>query len=176
MLEIGSGTGQHACYFANALPDITWQPTELSENIPTIKLWLGEHSLTNVHEPVELDVDAHPWPVAVVNASVDVCFTCNTFHIVSWESVCSIFRGCQSVLAGSGKLYAYGPFTVKGKHISPSNEEFDQWLRESDPDSGVRDITELNKLAKNYGFLACRRIDMPANNFMLVWDVATSQN
>lgn len=169
VLEIGSGTGQHACYFANALTDIIWQPTELSENIPTIDLWLSEHSLANVLDPIELDVDVHPWP----DASADVCFTCNTFHIVSQASVCSIFQGCQSVLAGSGKLCVYGPFTIEGKHIGAGNEEFDQWLRESDPNSGVRDITQLDEIARQFGFTACRRIEMPANNFMLVWELAT---
>jgi len=169
VLEIGSGTGQHACYFMEALPDITWQPTELQSNIPAIQSWLSEyHSLTNILEPVVLDVDIHPWSVA----QADVCFTSNTFHIVSESSVRSIFKGCQSVLAKAGKLCVYGPFSIGGIHVSSSNEEFDRWLSDSDPVSGIRDLLKLDEVASQFGFAACRRIKMPANNFILVWERA----
>jgi len=169
VLEIGSGTGQHACHFAQALPDVVWQPSELAANIPVINSWLGEHDFNNVPQPVELDVNEHPWPVA----SADVCFTCNTFHIVSTDSVRSIFQGCQSVLGGAGKLIVYGPFIINGEHTSASNEEFDQWLKQSDPASGVRDLTELDDVAAQFGFTVCRRIEMPANNFIVVWEITS---
>jgi len=167
ILEIGSGTGQHACYFGAALVDVVWQPTELEENIQTIESWLAEYKLSNVLDPIVLDVDVHPWPVE----RADVCYTCNTFHIVSEASVRSIFKGCQSVLNPGGKLCVYGPFTVDGEHISPSNEAFDQWLSDSDPASGVRDLGKLNVMAELFGFKAARRMDMPANNFMLIWEL-----
>lgn len=170
VLEIGSGTGQHACYVGSAMPDIVWQPTELRENISAIESWLDEYKLSNVQVPVVLDVNHHPWPVP--QASADVCFTCNTFHIVSETSVVSVFKGCESVLGKSGKLMVYGPFTIDGEHVSPSNEEFDQWLHDSDPNSGVRDLTELDNIAHTFGFAPSRRIEMPANNFMVVWEIA----
>jgi len=167
VLEIGSGTGQHACYFANALKDVVWQPSELAANITAIKKWLAESELNNVLEPIILDVNIKPWPIA----SADACFTCNTFHIVNMNSVRAIFKGCKSVLGKSGKLCVYGPFTIDGKHTSPSNKDFNQWLQDSDPNSGVRDLTQLDKIAQTYGFAPCRRIEMPANNFMVVWEV-----
>lgn len=167
VLEIGSGTGQHACYFANALKDVVWQPSELTTNIAAIKSWLAEAALNNVLEPIVLDVNIKPWPFE----SADACFTCNTFHIVSMKSVRAIFSGSKSVLGQSGKLCVYGPFSIDGKHISPSNKDFDQWLQDSDPESGVRDLTQLDEIAQTNGFAPCRRIEMPANNFMVVWEV-----
>jgi len=168
VLEIGSGTGQHACFFAGALTDIVWQPTELAENITGITRRINLSGLTNVSEPVVLDVNNQTWPIN----NADVCFTCNTFHIVSIDSVRSIFKGCASVLGDAGKLCVYGPFTIDGKHVSPSNIDFDQWLRDSDPNSGVRDLSELDEIALSFGYTTCRRIEMPANNFIVVWEIA----
>lgn len=167
VLEIGSGTGQHACFFAAALPNIVWQPTELKQNIPAITRWVGEENLDNILDPIELDVDVRPWPIK----QADVCYTCNTFHIVSLQSVHSIFKGCIAVLADGGKLCVYGPFSVDGQHTSTGNERFDQQLREADPASGVRDLSELNVMAQQLGFVACRHVQMPANNFLVVWEV-----
>ena len=168
VLELGSGTGQHACFLAAGLPDVVWQPTELAGNIDGIRQWLAESDLSNVREPVVLDVDVHPWPVD----RADVCFTCNTFHIVSEASVRSIFEGARAVLGATGKLCVYGPFMIDGQHVGPGNRDFHQWLLDSDPESGVRDLTELDELAKLCGFAASQRIEMPANNFMVVWERA----
>jgi len=128
---------------------------------------LAEYKLSNVLAPVILDVNKHPWPVS----NADIGFTCNTFHIVSQDSVRSIFKGCQSVFGEKGKLCVYGPFIIDGKHTSTSNADFDQWLRDSDPCSGVRDLTELDKLAQTFGFAPSRRIKMPANNLIVVWEI-----
>lgn len=168
VLEIGSGTGQHACYFAKALPGVVWQPTELAENIATINDWLHEESLNNVLAPIVLDVDQQPWPVS----KFDVCFTCNTLHIVSEDSVHSIFNGCKSVLESGGKLIVYGPFSIDGEHNSQGNREFDLSLRNANPESGIRDLTELDKLASHYDYIPSRRIDMPANNKIVIWEMA----
>lgn len=167
VLEIGSGTGQHACHFAPALPHVVWQPTELESNIDGIRQWLREHQPSNVLGPVVLDVNVHPWPVA----QADVCFTCNTLHIVSESSVSSIFKGARSVLRDAGRLLAYGPFLVDGEHVGSGNEEFDRWLRSENPDSGVRDLSALDVLAHTSGFGPHRRIEMPANNFLVIWQL-----
>lgn len=166
VLEIGSGTGQHACHFANALPHIQWQPTELAENIPTINSWLDEQELSNVLPPIVLDINHHPWPVK----KADACFTCNTFHIVGEQSVLSTLKGCSEVLGNKGKLIVYGPFRINGKHTSASNEDFNGWLREQDPKSGILDLNELDKVAISHEFKPCRKIVMPANNYMIVWE------
>jgi hypothetical protein len=168
VLEIGSGTGQHACFFAQALPHVLWQPSELGDNIAGIELWLDEAGLSNVLAPLVLDVNAQPWPVT----RADACFTCNTLHIVSTDSVAAIFKGARAVLGDAGKLCVYGPFKIDGKHTSPSNHDFSQWLVDSDPRQGVRDLTDLDRLAQGCGFSPSRRIDMPANNLFVVWDVA----
>ncbi len=167
VLEIGSGTGQHACYFSAALPHILWQPTELKENIPAIQQWMQEQHCSNLLEPKILNVDDQPWPYQ----NIDTCFTCNTFHIVGQSSVKSIFNGCKSVLHESGKLCVYGPFALKGKHTSESNEHFDHQLRASNPNSGIRDLFVLDDIAQQHGFKPHRKLAMPANNFFVVWEI-----
>lgn len=166
VLEIGAGTGQHACHFAKAFPKVIWQPTELEENIPAIRSWLSEHQLENINDPMVLDVDYLPWPID----SADICYTCNMFHIVSMESVASIFKGASMVLGDEGKLCVYGPFAVSGRHTSQSNAQFDLQLRTSDPASGIRDLSELDAIAAGFGFNTATQIAMPANNLFVVWD------
>lgn len=172
VLEIGSGTGQHACYFANALPHLTWQPTELKHNIAAVNSWISTQKLDNILGPLELDVDVQPWPVK----SAQACFTCNTFHIVSMDSVRAIFGGAKSALKDGGKLCVYGPFSINGKHTSAGNEQFDQQLRLESTVSGIRDLTELDKIAQSLGFTACRKIEMPANNLLVVWEISLQQS
>lgn len=167
VLEIGSGTGQHACFFAESLPGILWQPTELKQNIPGIEFWINETPIKNVLPPKELDVDVHPWP----DIGADVCYTCNTFHIVSMQSVKHIYQGCKALLGNSGKLCVYGPFSINGQHNSSGNAAFDQQLRASNPDSGIRDLSQLDKLAQQSGFSTYRSTKMPANNLFVVWEI-----
>jgi len=160
VLEIGSGTGQHACYFGQALKHIIWQPTDLQQNLPAINAWLNEAELENVLTPKLLDVNDYPWSVN----PVDVCYTCNTLHIVDMSSVDALFKGCRRALVPNGLLCAYGPFKVNGEHTSSSNREFDLWLRERDPNSGLRDLKDLDAIATSYGFAANRNVPMPANS------------
>lgn len=166
VLEIGAGTGQHACFFAEAFPEVTWQPTELEENLTAIRSWLSEHPGDNIAEPMVLDVDSHPWPID----AADICYTCNTFHIISMQSVRSLFAGASTVLGDAGKLCVYGPFAVAGRHTSQSNELFDQQLRTADPASGIRDLTELDAIAAEYSFQPATHVAMPANNLFVVWE------
>ena len=170
VLEIGSGTGQHACHFASHLPSVTWIPSDLHQNLLAIQARIDEVKLNNVLIPVDLDVNQTPWPIL----HADVCYTCNTFHIMSLDSIKSFFRGCQQVLDSSGKICVYGPFFVADMHTAESNVRFDQMLRHSDPLSGVRDLDVLNAIAAEHHFTDARCVDMPANNLLLMWDAMTA--
>ena len=165
VLELGSGTGQHVCHFAPALADIDWQPSELAHNLAGIAQWLEESGHPNIQPPIELDIRWTNWP----ELNVDVCYSANTFHIVSWASVVSAFKGCSKVLVAGGKLMVYGPFSINGEHTARSNQQFDQHLRAEDPQSGVRDISDLDRVAEDNGFTQARLVEMPVNNFIAVW-------
>ena len=167
VLEIGSGTGQHASYFASSMPEIFWQPTELESNIAAINSWRAEQPTENFRKPLILDVDSFPW--SITNA--DVCYTCNTLHIISITSINSLFKGCSAALKSAGKLCVYGPFSIDDQHSSQSNIEFDQQLRLSDPAKGVRDLTKLDSMAQQHEFKPCRYTAMPANNLFVVWEL-----
>ena len=165
VLEIGSGTGQHAVYFAKYLPHLIWQPSDLVENLSSIQAWIEEEQLPNIQTPFELDVCEHPWPIS----TTDAIFTANAFHIMSWDMVKQFFTGVGEVLSDKGILYVYGPFSYQGKHTSPSNENFDRYLKQRDPLSGVRDFVDVSKLAGAQGLVLLEDYDMPVNNRSLVW-------
>ena len=165
ILEIGSGSGQHLCHFAMQLPNIGWQPSDLADKLPGINAWIADSACANIESPIELNVETDEWPIV----QADLCYTSNTLHIVSWSAVESLFRGCARVLPRAGKLVAYGPVREHGAHTSQSNAEFDQMLRTSDPLSGVRDIEKLDQLAAQYQFAAARKVKMPVNNYLMIW-------
>ncbi len=165
VLEIASGTGQHAVYFGQALPHLVWQTSELAVNHAGIQAWLDEAQLANVLPPLELDVGHAHWLVE----RVDAVFNANTVHIVSWPEVESLFAGIGRVLAPGGLLCLYGPFNYGGKFTSESNARFDAWLKGRDPASGVRDFEALDRLAEAQGLALVRDVAMPANNRTLVW-------
>ena len=164
VLEIGSGTGQHAAYFARALDHLIWHPTEqlayLADLAERVKLE-GSH---NLRAPTLLDVRQAVWPVR----SVDAVFTANTLHIMSWAEVTALFRGVGNVLAPGGVLCIYGPFRYAGRYTSESNQEFDRMLQERDPQSGLRDIQAITALAGQYGLRLDTDHDLPANNRLLI--------
>ena len=166
VLEIASGTGQHAVYFGQALPHLTWQTSELPENHASIRAWLEEAQLPNVRPPLEINVTAPAWPVT---QPVDAIFNANTVHIVSWPAVEKMFGGIGRVLAPGGVLCMYGPFNYDGHFTSESNARFDLWLKNRDPNSGVRDFEAINRLAEAQGLTLWQDIAMPANNRSLVW-------
>jgi len=168
VLEFGSGTGQHVCHFAQALPSVRWQPTDRAEKIPGIRQWLAECDLPNVLPPMELDLSATP-PVPFMQ-DITVCYSANTLHIISWELVKTLFTHAATSLGDRGKLCVYGPFMFNGAHISDGNRDFDQHLRASDPASGIREVEQLDRLAQETGFSSARTVEMPANNQLLVWD------
>lgn len=164
VLEVGSGTGQHAVHFAAALPWLTWQCTDLPSQLPGIRQWLDEAGLRNTPPPLPLDV-AGLWPVG----PYDAVFSANILHIVEWSRVEAFFAGVGRVLTSGGVLVVYGPFNEGGAYTSPSNRDFDAWLKARDSRSGIRDIEAVQALAKQAGLRAIDDLAMPANNRCLVW-------
>jgi SAM-dependent methyltransferase len=165
VLEIGSGTGQHALHFAAHLPHLGWQPSDTGDYLPALRERLRQAGGANLHEVIELDVRTQPWPVA----GMDGVFSANTLHIMSWSSVRDFFRGVGSVLGHPGVLCVYGPFRYGDRYTSESNAEFDGFLQRRDPDSGIRDAHELDGLARQQGLELTADHAMPANNQLRVW-------
>ena len=158
VLEIGSGTGQHAAYFSARLPHLVWQASEVAANLPDVREWVNEPP------PIELDVDA-PFPAI----TADAVFSANTFHIMSWAQVERALEGVARLLPPGGVLAVYGPFHYGGKATSESNARFDEMLRGRDPLSGVRDFEAVRDLAQRQGFDLEEDNAMPANNRLLVF-------
>jgi cyclopropane fatty-acyl-phospholipid synthase-like methyltransferase len=165
VLEIGTGTAQHAVHFARALPHLTWVTSDLDENLAGIRTRLTVAGLENTEGPLSLDVSDHPWPID----QVDAVFTANTLHIMSWDQVKNFFRGVGGVLTDDGTLIVYGPFTYDNKYTSRSNANFDLSLKHRDPKSGIRDFKAVNDLARQAGLKFVSDNPMPANNQLLVW-------
>lgn len=165
VLELASGTGQHAVHFARALPHLTWQTSELEQNHAGIQLWLDEAQLANVFAPLHIDANDERWPAG----HYDAIFNANTVHILSWPEVEKLFSGMGRVLNSGGILCLYGPFNYGGKFTSESNARFDVWLKSRDPKSGVRDFAALNALAIQQGMTLLKDVEMPINNRTLVW-------
>lgn len=165
VLEIGSGTGQHAVHFARALPHLTWQTSDLRANHRGIEQWIAEAGLDNVLAPLELDVQASTWPVDRAGA----VFSANTAHIMGWPAVQAMITGTSRLLAPGGLFLLYGPFSQGGRHNSPGNETFHQALRRRDPAMGIRDLDDLTAQAGSAGLELIEENPMPANNRLLVW-------
>lgn len=165
VLEIGSGTGQHAVYFGAELSHLSWQTADLPQHHAGIRMWLDEAALANVLAPIALDVNRSDW----LERRYDAVFSANTLHIVSWPEVKKLFAGVGKVLQPGGVLAVYGPFNYKGEFTSPSNARFDQWLKDRDPASGVRDFEAVDALARQQNLILQRDIAMPVNNRTLVW-------
>jgi len=166
VLEIASGTGQHAVHFGRALPHLLWQPSELAQNLAGIQAWLDEAQLPNVLPPLALDVNDAHWPLE----KVDAIFNANTVHIISWPQVERLFAHIALAVTPGGCVCLYGPYNYGGKFTSDSNARFDVWLKTRDPLSGVRDFEAVNSLAASHGLELQRDIAMPSNNRMLVWE------
>ncbi len=165
VLEIGSGTGQHAAYFAQQLPHLTWIASDRQESHAGIQLWLDEANLANAKGPLLLDVSQNPWP----EVEADAVFTANTVHIISWSLVEDLFTGAGRLLPSGGLFMVYGPFNYGGQYTSDSNARFDQWLKDRDADSGIRNFEDVDSLARSAGLAASEDIAMPANNRILIW-------
>jgi len=166
VVEIASGTGQHVLFFAEHLPALLWQPTELSPDaLQSIDAWVGEAARDNLLPPLELDVRWTRWPIEEADAVVCI----NMIHISPWETTEALFRGAAKLLAAGTPLITYGPYRLHGEHTATSNAAFDESLRSRNQRWGVRDLDELCDLAGDTGFALDERIAMPANNMTLVW-------
>jgi SAM-dependent methyltransferase len=165
VLEIGSGTGQHAVYFGRQLPQLTWQPSDIAGNHAGINAWRSEAGLDNVPPPLQLDVSRDDWPAVCY----DGVFSANTCHIMSWGEVEAMFRGIGRVLLPGGVLCLYGPFNYRNVYTSDSNARFDAFLKSRDPASGIRNFEDLDSLAADNGMRFRQDHEMPVNNRLLVW-------
>ncbi|MGB0848311.1 MAG: DUF938 domain-containing protein [Thiolinea sp.] len=165
VLEIGSGTGQHAVYFGAAMPHLNWHTSDQAVYHEGIRLWLEEAQLSNVHMPLTLDVQQANWPPL----NVDAVFTANTFHIMSEAMVADCIAGVGKLLATGGLFIVYGPFNYQGEYTSASNASFDQWLVMQNPESAIRDFEKVNRLAEEAGMALQEDYAMPANNRILCW-------
>jgi SAM-dependent methyltransferase len=166
VLEIASGTGQHVAYFAPALPALRWQPSDPSSaHLESIRAWSAASGADNIASPLLLDVERAPWSVVHADAVLSI----NMVHIAPWTAAEALFRGAAGILPAAGVLYLYGPFKRGGQHTAPSNQRFDERLRDEDPRWGVRDLDELAVLATSVGFEPGEIMAMPANNLSLVY-------
>ena len=166
VLEIASGTGQHAIHFAAAMPHLVWQPSDPDEEArASIAAWTAHSGLANVRAPLALDVRNAPWGIDAADAIVCI----NMIHISPWESAQALIGGAGRLLGTGGVLYLYGPYRRGGAHTSESNAAFDVQLKSRNPAWGVRDMEEVVALADAAGFDADEPVAMPANNFSLVF-------
>jgi hypothetical protein len=165
VLEIASGTGQHALHFARSFPSLDWQPTDPdAANRASIDAWARGAGLANLRAALELDVHRRPWPVATPAAVLCI----NMIHIAPWSATLALCAGAAERLPAGGLLYLYGPYRVGGRHTAPSNEEFDTALRTRDADWGVRDLEAVVDVARHAGFALLETVSMPANNLSVV--------
>lgn len=164
ILEVGSGTGQHAVFFASKLKHLSWQTSDQSEYLGSIRAYTDEAKLPNLMPAIELDV-TQIWP----KKQFDGVFSANTTHIMSWAMVVEFFTGVSQCLTPKGRFVLYGPFNYNGCYTSQSNEEFDAWLKAQNPQSAIRNFEALDQLAQSLGLSLEQDYQMPANNHILVW-------
>ena len=164
VLEIGSGTGQHAVYFAEHMPWLTWQCSDVAENLAGIQQWIDDANLNNLLTPIELDVSAPG-----IEQQYDAVYSSNSLHIMSEDRVIDFFKLVAEVTSAGADMIIYGPFNYGGRYTSDSNAEFDRRLNSQDPESGIRDFEWINELAGDAGFVLVSDHAMPANNHCLHW-------
>ncbi len=165
VLEIGSGTGQHAVFFAENLADVSWHCSDVKHYHNGIRSWISGYDGLNIKGPYELDVSQASWPVE----QIDGVFSANTTHIMSWQNVEQLFAGIGTILNAKGYFCLYGPFNYQGNYTSESNAQFDRYLKLRDPLSGLRDFDDLQLLANSAGLKLVNDHEMPVNNRILVW-------
>ena len=166
VLEVGSGTGQHAVHFARLMPHLTWQPTEQDEDcLRSISAWAAVEPLTNVRQPLYLDVTDTRWPIEVADAIICI----NMIHISPWSTTQALLRGAKHILPPAGLLCLYGPFRVAGEHTAASNRAFDAQLRAMNSEWGVRDLDAVSTEARAYNIELARTFEMPANNLIAIY-------
>ena len=165
LLEIGTGTGQHAVYFGEALPHVLWQCSDQPQYHAGIQLWLDEANLPNVLTPLSLNVSDDIWPTT----QYDLLYCANVMHIMHWYHVIDLFQRGAPCIKPGGLMVCYGPFNVAGQYTSASNAQFDQSLKMRDPASGIRNVEDIERLANDVDLHLIQDNEMPANNRILVW-------
>lgn len=165
VLEVASGTGQHAVHFAAHLPCLQWQTSDVQQNTDGIQAWLTEANLPNLMAPLKLDVNDDSWPVG----KFDAVFNANTVHIISWLEVQRLFKHISQVVMPGAIICFYGPYNYNNQFTSEGNARFDASLKERDANSGIRDFEAINALAVSHGFTLQKDVAMPSNNRLLVW-------
>jgi hypothetical protein len=161
VLSVASGSGQHDVYFAEALPHLTFQPSDLDDDaLASIAIRRAEAGLPNVAKPIKLDASRDPWPIDSADAVINI----NMIHIAPWRACEGLFRGAARILERDAVLYLYGPMFVEGREPAPSNVDFDRGLRAQNPEWGVRTIGEVERVAWSFGFRLEEMVPMPANN------------
>lgn len=164
VLEIGSGTGQHAVHFAHELSHLIWQPSDRPENLPGIALWRDDYAIENLRAAIELDIDnPQHWP------QFDAVFSANTAHIMSWQTAQKMIHEVGTRLPANGIFALYGPFNYQGSYTSDSNRQFDEWLKSRDAKQGIRDFEAVVEVAAKVGLKLVEDNPMPANNRLLLW-------
>jgi hypothetical protein len=167
VLEIASGTGQHAIHFARALPGLAWQPSDPDPELrESIALRIQEEQLANVNQPIDLDVARLPWPLQAADAVVCI----NMIHVAPWAATSALFEGAKTLLPTKHFLVLYGPYRRYGRHTSDSNGQFDSDLRARNPEWGLRDLEDVSTIASRAGFVLTEIVEMPANNFSLIFE------
>lgn len=169
VLEIGSGTGQHAVFFAAAMAHLEWQTSDREENVSGIQRWLDDAALANTPEPMVFDVGDQAWPSTRFNA----IFTANTLHIMAWAEVEQLFARLPELMSDDCRFAVYGPFNIDGRYTSDSNAEFDRWLHERGAHMAIRDLAAVDALAAAAGLQRIGLHTMPANNFCAIWQRQT---
>ena len=166
VLEIASGTGQHVMHFAKALSGLTWQPSDPDAELrESIGLRIQEERRANVKWPIDLDVIKLPWPLHTADAILAI----NMIHVAPWSATLALFEGAKALLSIQGVLFLYGPYRRFGRHTAASNAQFDLDLRTQNPEWGLRDLEAVSEVAARTGFILAETIEMPANNFSLVF-------
>ena len=167
VLEIASGSGEHAVFFARAMPRTVWQTSDPdAESRASVAAWIAQEGLANVLAPRDLDVGRKEWDAG---AAFDAIVAINMIHIAPWDATAALFAGARSLLGAGGIVFLYGPFMRGGKHTAPSNEAFDRWLKDRDAASGVRDLDAVTRVAEGEGFVLRALVEMPANNLSAVF-------
>jgi hypothetical protein len=166
VLEVASGSGEHAAYFAKSLPALTWQPTDPDPRaLTSIAAYRADAGAANLLAPLRLDTTVEPWPVARADALV--CL--NMIHIAPWAAAEALMAGAGRTLAADAPLYLYGPYQIDGRHTAASNQAFDAWLKAQNPEWGVRDLGAVTDLAARHGLALAETVPMPANNFSVIF-------
>ena len=166
VLEVASGTGQHVMHFAEVLADLTWQPSDPDAELrKSIAVRVREEQRAHVKSPIDLDVTKLPWPLQTADAVVAI----NLIHVAPWAATLALFEGAKALLSAGHVLFLYGPYRRFGHHTSESNAQFDLDLRAHSPEWGLRDLEAVSDVAAGAGFVLAETVEMPANNFSLVF-------